>query len=68
MERTVQVCFLTSIRLIEKNRFNVEEKKSENLKNNIEKFFLFFKTYESKTLVNLSSDFEIDESRLFFRN
>ena len=57
-----------SIRLNEKNRFNVEQKKSENFKNNIEKFFLFFKTYESKTLGNLSSDFDLDENRLFFRN
>jgi len=54
--------------LNEKNRFNVEQKKSENFKNNIEKFFLFFKTYASKTLGNLSSDFDVDENRLFFRN
>lgn len=68
LKRSVHVCFLTSIRLNEKNRFNVEQKKSENFKNNIEKFFLFFKTYASKTLGNLSSNFGVDENRLFFRN
>jgi hypothetical protein len=52
--------------LNEKNRFNVEQKKSENLKNNIEKFFLFFKTYESKLLGTLRSKFNIGKSKLFF--
>ena len=63
--RSVYVCFTTSISLNEKNRFNVEQKKSENLKNNIEKFFLFFKTDDSKTLGTLRSDFNVDEGRLF---
>ena len=67
-DRGLCVCFLPSIRSNEKNRFNVEQKNSENLKNNIEKFFLFFKTYASKTLVTLSSNFDVDESKVFFRN
>jgi len=51
--------------LNEKNKFNVEQKKPENLKNNIEKFFLFFKTDDSKMLGTLKSDFNVDEGRLF---